>query len=73
MVIELMNKGALTDIIYQNYRKIPEDIIAYILREILKGLDSMHKNNKIHRDLKSDNILINSNGDVKLSDFGFAI
>lgn len=38
----------------------------------MKGLAQVHSKNKIHRDLKSDNILLNKNGDVKIADFGFA-
>ncbi len=40
---------------------------------MLKGLDNVHKMNKIHRDLKSDNILVNREGEIKIADFGFAI
>jgi len=43
-------------------RKIPEKIAAFIMREILLGLDELHKHKQIHRDLKSDNILINKEG-----------
>lgn len=72
MVIENMNGGALTDIIYQNFKTIPESVIQYILREISLGLHSLHLQKQAHRDLKSDNILVNSLGEVKVADFGFA-
>lgn len=73
MFIEFMNGGALTDFIYHYLKKIPEDVIAYIMREILVGLRALHSRRQIHRDLKSDNILITMDGAVKLADFGFAI
>ena len=57
-----MDGGCLTEIIYQDMRKIPEKIAAFIMREILLGLDELHKHKQIHRDLKSDNILINKDG-----------
>ena len=53
-----MNGGSLTDFIYKYEKKIPEDVIAYIIREILSGLKSLHDKHQLHRDLKSDNILI---------------
>lgn len=43
------------------------------MRRILIGLATLHSKRQLHRDLKSDNILINLNGDVKIADFGFAI
>ena len=48
-------------------------MIAYIIREILKGLKVIHSRKQIHRDLKSDNILINKEGEIKIGDFGYAL
>jgi p21-activated kinase 2 len=68
-----MDGGCLTDIVYGYTKKIPENISAYIMREILLGLDFIHDKKQIHRDLKSDNILVDKNGNIKVADFGFAI
>ena len=65
-------KGSVTDLILQRAGKIPEKIIAYIMREVLLGLKIMHEQYRIHRDIKSDNILIGIDGSVKLGDFGYA-
>lgn len=71
LVVELM-KGSLTDLILDLAGKIPEAIMSYILKEILNGLMFMHERHRIHRDIKSDNILLNLEGNVKLSDFGYS-
>jgi serine/threonine protein kinase len=59
MFIEYMDGGSLTEIIYQKMKKIDYNVMAYILREILQGLQPLHEHKHIHRDLKSDSILIN--------------
>ena len=51
---------------------IPEKFMSYISKEILKGLEYLHNNNRIHRDISSKNVMISENGEVKLGDFGYA-
>lgn len=51
---------------------IPEPLLAYIARELLKGLAFLHLSKVVHRDIKPANILVNSKGQVKISDFGVA-
>ncbi|PVU94585.1 hypothetical protein BB561_002432 [Smittium simulii] len=69
VVMEYMTGGALTDIIENN--KMSENQIATISFEVSKGLLHLHKQKIIHRDIKSDNILLGEDCSVKITDFGF--
>lgn len=64
IVMEYMDGGSLTDIVTQSYME--EGEIAATCCEILKGLDYIHSKGIIHRDIKSDNILIGLDGQIKL-------
>jgi len=52
---------------------MPENEIAFVCTQILNALNYMHSMNRVHRDLKSDNVLMNSKGEFKLADFGMAV
>ncbi|KAK8810480.1 hypothetical protein WA158_007055 [Blastocystis sp. Blastoise] len=71
IVMEYMNCGSLTNLIATDVA-FPEGAIAYVCQQVLLALLAMHKNNEIHRDIKSENILLDSEGAIKISDFGAA-
>jgi len=73
VVMELMDGGCLTDVLEQfDSVRMNEGQIAHACLQTLKALAYIHKNHRIHRDIKSDNILLNSRGEVKVADFGYA-
>ena len=67
--MEFMDGGNLADVVINCV--LSNNQIGYICKKVLQGIDFLHKNGIIHRDIKSDNILINNQGEVKISDFGF--
>eukprot|EP00173_Palmaria_palmata_P003520 Plantae.Rhodophyta-Palmaria_palmata.ctg370.p1 GENE.Plantae.Rhodophyta-Palmaria_palmata.ctg370~~Plantae.Rhodophyta-Palmaria_palmata.ctg370.p1 ORF type:complete len:224 (-),score=27.27 Plantae.Rhodophyta-Palmaria_palmata.ctg370:184-816(-) len=70
-----MNVGCLTTVLDFLRKKgylLDEAHIAYILREALQGLWAMHSRNCMHRDIKSDNVLVSTCGDLKLGDFEYS-
>ncbi|XP_039946969.1 serine/threonine-protein kinase PAK 3-like [Hirundo rustica] len=71
LVMEYMDGGTLSDVISKTY--LSEDEMAAISRECLQGLDFLHSNHVIHRDVKSRNILLRTDGSVKLADFGLFV
>lgn len=73
MFVEYMHHGSLTRFIRHYKKNIDEGVIAYIIREVLRGLEALHRRRQLHRDLKSDNILVNKEGTIKICDFGYAL
>lgn len=73
VVMEFMGGGCLTDILDQYESvELSEAQIALVVKETLKALVYIHSLHRIHRDIKSDNILLGENGEVKIADFGYA-
>ncbi|XP_031952057.1 serine/threonine-protein kinase SKM1-like isoform X3 [Corvus moneduloides] len=70
LVMEYMDGGTLSNVISKTY--LCEDEMATISRECLKGLDFLHSNHMIHQHVKSCNILLGTDGSVKLADFGLS-
>eukprot|EP00924_Labyrinthula_sp_SR-Ha-C_P008802 maker-scaffold_2-snap-gene-3.53-mRNA-1 protein AED:0.02 eAED:0.02 QI:77/1/1/1/1/1/5/81/440 len=71
VILEVMDGGALTPICNARVRW-DERAIAYVGKQTLEALEYLHSKHTTHRDIKSDNILYNSKGEVKIADFGFA-
>ncbi|KAI9800623.1 MAG: putative protein serine/threonine kinase [Piccolia ochrophora] len=68
IIMEFCSGGSCGDLMKPGL--ISEEYITIIIRELLMGLEYLHGDNKLHRDIKAANILLGANGQVKLADFG---
>ena len=71
IVLEFIHGGSLTEVLGPSI-DFPERMIAYVVKRLLSALAFLHGEMRLHRDIKSDNILVDFNGAVKVADFGFA-
>ncbi|XP_056289575.1 TRAF2 and NCK interacting kinase b isoform X9 [Pseudoliparis swirei] len=71
LVMEFCGAGSITDLVKNTKgNTLKEEWIAYVCREILRGLTHLHQHKVIHRDIKGQNVLLTENAEVKLVDFG---
>jgi hypothetical protein len=74
VVMEFMGGGCLTDVLeaFESGVRMTETQMAFCARETLRALAFIHSQHRIHRDIKSDNMLVGSYGSIKLADFGYS-
>mmetsp|Transcript_45862 Transcript_45862/g.115496 ORF Transcript_45862/g.115496 Transcript_45862/m.115496 type:complete len:300 (+) Transcript_45862:431-1330(+) len=72
LAMEFMQAGSLGQLLKLNKGPLAVPILAYMARELIRGLGFLHSVGIVHRDIKPENIVMQSSGDVKLADFGLA-
>ncbi len=72
MILDLAKKGELLNYIIKPKKGFSESQTRFLFNEILKGIKIIHQNNITHLDLKTENIMIDENYNLKISDFGFS-
>jgi [calcium/calmodulin-dependent protein kinase] kinase len=71
LVMEYLEKGpVLTTSNQAGFERLPEEVAADYFRQAVSGLEYLHYHNIVHGDIKPENMLVSSNGELKISDFG---
>ena len=69
--MELAQKETLFDYIVGT-ASLPEPVVAYLFRQFIEGMATMHASGLCHRDIKCENILLDDNFIIKIADFGYS-
>lgn len=67
-----MENGSLDKIILEGNENYSEEFCRWSLYKTAKGIQAMHNRNVLHRDIKSDNLLSNMDGEIKIADLGLS-
>lgn len=71
-VLDYLSGGSLFYHLSNHDGPFPEHVVAFYAAEIIVGLETLHKNNIVYRDLKLENILLDTDGHIRLTDFGLS-
>ena len=71
VVMEYMDAGALTDVVLCTVLSEPQ--MATVCKELLNGINYLHEQDLVHRDIKSDNVLLSMKGAVKITGLLFSL
>uniref|UniRef100_H2Z2Y1 non-specific serine/threonine protein kinase n=1 Tax=Ciona savignyi TaxID=51511 RepID=H2Z2Y1_CIOSA len=70
LVMDYYVGGDLLTLLSKFDDRLPEDMARFYIAEMVLAIDSIHKLNYVHRDIKPDNVLLDVNGHIRLADFG---